>query len=111
MYLLAASLISPFHSTPFILSIHKQVKVVGSIDNVTAFFSSGTNYATLSMNSNGSYSTKILRFRIFTNVEANFLIDFGDGTTNIFLHGRRQPNAYGASAFHQYCAGKVKISL
>ncbi|XP_018424149.1 PREDICTED: polycystic kidney disease protein 1-like 1 [Nanorana parkeri] len=104
IYLLAVSLISPLHNNSFILSIHKQVKVVGSIDNVTAFFTSGNNYATLSMNADGSYSTQTLEFRVLTMVEANFLIDFGDGTTDIFLLGSRQLNGYGASAFHKYYA-------
>ncbi|KAM5158264.1 polycystin-1-like protein 1 [Mantella aurantiaca] len=111
IYLLDVYLISPLHNSSLILSIHKQVKVVGRIDNVTAFFTSGTNYATLSMNANGSYSTQTLQFRVFTIVEANFVVDFGDGTTNILLLGSLQPNGVRANAHNPFELGNRKTCI
>ncbi|XP_075684334.1 polycystin-1-like protein 1 [Rhinoderma darwinii] len=88
--------------SPQIQSSAKHIKVLDTIDSFTVFIATRIDHANLVQNADGSYSTEPIQFKVLTDVEANFIFDFGDETPSVSINGSVLTTGFGASAFHRY---------
>ncbi|XP_073533023.1 polycystin-1-like protein 1 [Phyllobates terribilis] len=95
-------IIASKYSNPQIQSRVKRITVLDAIDNVTLLIATGIDHSDIVKNADGSYSTELIQFKALTDVEANFIFDFGDGTPSVPVNGSVQITGFGASAFHRY---------
>ncbi|KAM4026856.1 polycystin-1-like protein 1 [Anomaloglossus baeobatrachus] len=101
MYYITASK----YSNPQIKSPVKSIKVLDAIDNVTIFITTGIDHSDIVKNADRFYSTDLIQLKALTDVEANFIFDFGDGTPSVGVNGSVQTTGFGAAAFHRYNKG------